>query len=293
MPRIASTIYLESQGTAKVPPWYKKIEDISLEDVESWEKMCKEPNVANSIPLPKDGFAILKQIIYKQGGACFECHWCAAKCTRELFHDDPPPVPFTKTKSQAKRPASPYCCRGCWLWRRQRLGITYLTGSWKDGRPRDGQTPANHSWWITPDAALALTQPDFPQLWELLCKPPKCFVLALVSPPVYFPNGQVDPKTVVGNWLHLAVGNDLEKVEMGTQLGFTINNVAHTYSVYELQNAFRDGDAGKEPGVQALIRFLGSPPASLVPAAVKEMRSVDRKTEPPAGELRKPVEAKK
>ena len=246
-----------------------------------------------------------------EGGlaATYACHWCGSKCSNELMHDDPPAVPFVKRKSLAKFPANPYSCRGCWLWRRKRIGINYLTGTWGDGRPRDGQSPVEHSWWVTPEAAFTLTTPDFPKLWGLLIKPPRCFVLALVQPPTYHPNGQVDPKSVVGNQLHLAVANDFvkmervrdkeeeidvdvgSKIEMGTRLQFTLNNIEHSYSVYELENAFRDGGDGKEPGVQALLKFLGPWPSHLTPKPIVEVKTVDRKFEPPdAKELKKSVE---
>lgn len=175
-----------------------------------------------------------------------ECHWCASNCKRIWFHDDAPPVPFIRSKSMAMRTNNPYICTGCWLFRRKRITVTELGGKWKDG-----QQPICHSWWITDKGAWVVNPKDPESIYPLLLKPPNRFVLAILD-------------GVAANHLQLMQVNDIAEIRAETPLRFTVNNIPHTYTVYELQEALEGagegkqiGDGGKQPGVGALIRLLG------------------------------------
>lgn len=168
-----------------------------------------------------------------------ECHYCAAPCSREYLHDDPPPTPFVRTITSARRPANPYLCRGCWMFRRKRITIEFLAGGYKDG-----QCPQNHSWWLTGDGAWALRPADYPTLYDRLFKPPLDFCLAFVS----------EGKTNAIQWAGV---NCHKSVQADTPLSFTIDNTVYPFTVYELQEALKLGSEGKEPGVRALVSLLG------------------------------------
>ncbi len=176
-----------------------------------------------------------------------ECHWCFGPCTREIIHDDSPPVPFLKSHSGAKRPGNPWMCRGCSLWRRRRSTCFYLSGGLKDG-----QIGPNHSWWLTPEGIWSITSPeDKAILWRILLNPPRQFVLALTD-------GKVP------NHLHFAILNSHVEVIASTPLAFSLNNIALTFSPYELEQAVLIGADGKEPGTRLLMDWLGKPPEGLI-----------------------------
>lgn len=178
-----------------------------------------------------------------QGKPCTgpeRCHWCYAPCGRTWVHDDPPPVPFVKSLQGAKNPSGLFVCQGCWMYRRKRLTVYKLDGSFKDG-----QSPRQHSWLITADSARVLAAKDAREVYDLLASPPGPFVLALAT-------GAVE------NQLHLASVAVPDKAN--TFLPFTVDNVPHKYSPYELEQAAVSGVDGKEPGVRALIAFFGPPP---------------------------------
>lgn len=181
------------------------------------------------------------------------CHWCGGPCDGILQHDDPGGIPFIKgvNPQQAKRLTSPYYCIGCWLWRRTSLTATFLDGSYKDR-----QMPIRHSWWITKDGATAINWLDKQRLLPLLLKPPCSFCVALIDEPIYEPN-----KQPIRNEIHLAFANDISVIKAETTLQFTINNTAHTYNVYELEQATKyQGLTGRMPGVRALIKWMELPP---------------------------------
>ncbi len=174
------------------------------------------------------------------------CHWCTAACDRTWFHDDRPPMIGVRIDtSTVKRPGSHYICCGCWLWRRPKVTACFLTGGYKDS-----QAAKNQSWWITEDHALAIEPRDYTRLWELLLSPPHKFALALLE------------KTSINevNNLQCALVNDNKEVKASTDLYFTISNVKYSYTVYELGFSVEHGPDGKDPGVQALWRFIGAPP---------------------------------
>lgn len=175
----------------------------------------------------------------RENRGTLECHWCISACGRDYLHDEPPPIPFVKMKSLAKRAGNPHICHGCYLWRRKSITTYFLNGTFKDR-----QTASQHSWWITRSESKAIKDLDYQSLYKLLLKPPHQFVLSLV-----------EQNTT--NHLHLAVANDLVEIKVGTPLAFTINNIPMTYTIYELNEAIKNNTKGKEPGVHALIRFLG------------------------------------
>lgn len=172
------------------------------------------------------------------------CHWCTSPCERILTHDEPRPTPFIKTKTTAARPNSAFICRGCWLWRRARLTVQFT-----DGKLKDSQTPANWSWLIT-DHEVKSPVLGRLEIYRTLIRPPARFVLALLDGP--------GP-----NLLHLAVANDYSTRDLlnDSPIKFTLNNVAHTYTVFELEHALKTGNTeGMMPGVGALVRLFGLPP---------------------------------
>ena len=175
----------------------------------------------------------------------YKCHWCSGPCTKLWFHDDPPPIPFTKSTSTAKFPPGLYVCVGCWLFRRQSVTINFLRGKIQ----KDRQSLSKHSLLITREGVWGLDKLDYQNIYEILLKPPSLFCLALIT------EGNK-------NSLQLATINDNVEVKADTPLHFTINNIQHTYTVYELEDALLtftsgNGSPGKEPGVRALVNFLG------------------------------------
>ncbi len=170
-----------------------------------------------------------------------QCHWCGGGCPRTWLHDGPNlRMPFVRNTEQARVPNACWCCVGCWSWRRRRVTVSFLGGGYKDNR-----TNKDYQWWITPEGALAVRKEDYKKLWEHLLNPPLVFSLML------WETGE--PNT----HLHLAVANKKELIRAETKLKFTVDNKEYEYSVYELEEALRHGDSGKDPGVRALIRILG------------------------------------
>lgn len=89
---------------------------------------------------------------------------------------------------------------------------------------------------------------DHKNLWELLLAPPPLFCLSLVE------SGKID------NQLHLSTINDHAILTAETPLFYTIDNVVHEFTVYELKEGCKWGMEGKSPGVRALARVLGEHP---------------------------------
>jgi hypothetical protein len=182
------------------------------------------------------------------GNGYSRCHWCSSPCNGDFHHDDPPPIPFIRSRSTAKCPTDPYICTGCWLWRRKHVTVTFLAGGMLDR-----QEARNHSWWITEENAWALrTNNDFKALFHLLVKPPKRFVLALRA-----------PGENIDTLIQLAVANDPGGIIAETPLHYTLNNIPLSFTVYELIEAIRNGPAPYGPGVNTLWAFLGEPPDEL------------------------------
>lgn len=198
-----------------------------------------------------------------QGARCEggrRCHWCGGPCGTKFGHGDPRPlIPApgqSRNPYRAAYPTEPYSCTGCWLWRRTSVTARYL-----DGKSfRDRQEIRCCSWLLTGADAWAVRDEDKPQLLEFLVRPELPFALLLLD----------DPKLL--NHAHLGAVNAPAKLEASTPLWFTLNNVLMAYTVYELEEAIRVGhEAGVEPGVTALLRYLGATarrvdlPAPVVP----------------------------
>lgn len=197
-----------------------------------------------------------------QGRKCvgrWACHWCGGPCNDATMHDDLPEMPGTKrNKYLALCPANPWMCEGCRLWRRTRLGVTYLLGQ---GPGLDGQTPKEHSWLITPTSAQAVHPAGGQELLEILLDPPERFALLLLSVPRI--EGDDRKPLPFENRLHLGIANDVPGLKANELVRFTLDNTVHTYSVYDLKEALKFGPEGKEPGVRALFhlfRFPVTPP---------------------------------
>lgn len=170
-----------------------------------------------------------------------ECHWCASSCPRKWVHDDPPPIPFKKSQSTAKRPSHRFVCTGCYYYRMKRVTVRYLMEGYSDK-----QRPEDHSWWVSEDGAFAIRKENHPLLWEYLLSPPPRFYFSLLTEPER-----------IKNHLQCCIINDNPAVDIDTKLQFTIDNVPYTYTVYELEEALSTKESdGKEPGVRELIRLL-------------------------------------
>lgn len=182
----------------------------------------------------------------------WKCHWCGAPCLDLYVHDDAPEIPGAKRNpNRARHPANPYVCQGCWLWRRQRISIHYHN---EDRHVLDRQTPKWHSWFITPRLARAVHPADHALLFSLIQTPPTCFALLFLSKPRTNENAT---NPIIVNHLHLAAVNEHERIEAGTALTYTLDNVPHAYTVYEFEEALKHGPEGKEPGVRVLFELLG------------------------------------
>lgn len=128
------------------------------------------------------------------------------------------------------------------------MTVNFLAGGFQDG-----QRSKDHSWWITEEGAWALKkQVDFDQVYRLLAKPPKRFVLALH-----------EPGSKIDTLIQLAVANDPGGIIGETPLHFTFNNIPHTFNVYELSESFKMGKETYGPGIRALWDFMGEPPEDL------------------------------
>lgn len=172
-----------------------------------------------------------------------ECHWCGSKCQTKVPHDEPPPIIGYRPKFLPRRPGNGYVCVGCQLWRQGSITVRFFDEA--NPRFKDRQKPCLHSWWITKDGAWGLRE-NAPNIYRSLLKPPCTFVLALLD------------GTGVPNHLHCAIANDIAEIKADTQLHFTVNNIPHAYTVYELEAGLRGGKEGTLPGVQALIRYFGA-----------------------------------
>ena len=180
----------------------------------------------------------------RENSGTSNCHWCASLCERTWAHDDEQRLPFQRPKVFARCPSNPYICAGCWLWRRLRVPANFLEGGFADS-----QCALNHSWWITDHGAWAISRwPSSKKaLYDLLLHPPLRFCLALL-----------DGENLFQNQLQQTLCNDMDEMRGDTLLRFTINNVPHTYTVYELEQSILYHDPeGKEPGISALVRLLG------------------------------------
>ena len=187
-----------------------------------------------------------------------QCHWCGSACDRTWTHDDVPSVPFMRSTTTARCPGNAWVCAGCWLWRRGSVTVNFLGGGQKDR-----QKAGNHSWLVTEEGAWALGTDSRQAAYDILLKPPRRFLLAL--------------RTDVPVLLQLALANDHIGLDTQTPIKFTLNNIPHTYTVYELAETLRHGPEGREPGARALLRYLG--PVRL-PEPPPEVARVGRPNKP-------------
>ena len=213
------------------------------------------PTAAPATPLSaSDLWALIHSA--KNGGPD-RCHWCCSPAQRTWVHDDDPPVPFQRSKSTARNPSGCYVCVGCWLFRRGSVTVNYFDGGLEGKVLKDRQQAKAHSWLVTEEGATAIrTEQDGKHLYPFLLKPPRRFFLALRE-------GPKAPETL----LQLCEANDVLELKADTPLAFTVNNVRHHYTVYELESALRSPEVVGGPGVQALRRVLGpyELPAVVVP----------------------------
>lgn len=200
--------------------------------------MMSEKKEKEVIPISASDLFAISQGSVNNGS--YRCHWCGSKCDDTWRHDDPPPIPFQKNKNKARYPAEHWICLGCWLWRRSRVTVTFLDGSYKDSQPA-----THHSWWITDDSAKAINSSTKHFLHSSLLKPPNRFILSLVDEGVQ-------------NQIHLSVTNDVAIIEANTPLFFTYNNILCEYTVYDLDTALRDKEASRTPGVRILLSYFSS-----------------------------------
>jgi len=188
-----------------------------------------------------------------------KCHWCGNPCEAINKHDEtPPPMGVRTPRSSARHPAGSYICQGCWLWRRTSVTLSYLDKkSWEDR-----QSPQNHGWWIQETEAHAVRLPnktraisnDIQPLYEKLTHPPtqEAFCLTMVT------------SGYISNLHQAKVNYTSSGYTTSSPIHFTLNNVEHTYTVYELQEALRTGKNGKEPGVRVLLETLGMPTSGTI-----------------------------
>lgn len=129
------------------------------------------------------------------------------------------------------------------------MTVNFMPHKDGNGSPNymDRQTAPKWSWLVTESQAWALRREDAAELYNVLLSPPLKFFLS-------FRDGENPPL----NYLQLCLANDLTAISGDTKLNFTVNNIPHTYTVYELEDVLTGGNInGKEPGVQALVRMLG------------------------------------
>src|SRR3990167_4621660 len=169
-----------------------------------------------------------------------ECHWCGSACDEKWLHDEPPLLIGVRRSFLVARPGSPWICAGCWLWRRQRITVRFL-----DDTIRDNQSPPKHSWFISSRNSLAFTPNHHSILFNLITTPPAHFVLIIRT-----------PGSAIDVTLQTAIVNETNNLTINTPLWFTLDNIRHQFSLYELDDAIRRDSTGKEPGVRVLATMF-------------------------------------
>lgn len=191
------------------------------------------------------------------------CHWCGAGCSQTYLHNEPPPVIGAPKLNVAKIPSSPYICHGCWLFRRGSITITF-----PDESRKDRCKPLEYGWFLTPGQALGIKPHD--TLDEEGLYPSKKLYEILLNPPPKFSLSIIDKGTTL--YPQLTPVNDFKEIAKDTTLLFSLNNIQHNYTVYELEEALREphivqwiegkpnwSDPKNSPsaGVRALLKRLG------------------------------------
>jgi len=203
----------------------------------------------------------------KENQGFWECHWCGSPCDKSRFHDDPPLIIGDRRPRYALRPANPYICQGCWLWRRKNMYVRFLNGT-----ILDRQEPKNHSWYITEKNALGIRKIDYPSLHEIVLNPPKRFILSFKT------------DNSLPNLLQLLTVNDFDEIKADTQIHYNINHSVHSYNIYELEHLTRNNNdgIGISPGVMTLVGLIGIPAKELLPPEENPRPAVLPQGRPPA-----------
>lgn len=178
-----------------------------------------------------------------------ECHWCGSACGENWLHDEPPLLIGVKRSFMVARPNNPWICTGCRLWRRPRITVRFL-----DGIIRDNQSPATHNWLITDTGAKTFNNSHHSVLYRFLTDAPPRFALILHSP-----GG-------IAAAIQMAVVNETKDITVNTPLWFTLDNIKHQFTLYELEDALKRSATGKEPGVRVLAAMFDG----LIPKAVDD-----------------------
>ncbi len=200
-----------------------------------------------------------------QGFKCegdLRCYWCASPCPRMWPHTDPPRILGRRVDSRLIRcPGNAYQCKGCWLFRRERITVRFLTND-SEQPFKDTQCPMNHSWFITEKGAWGIRRKeDAAVLYETLLDPPLLFSLSLVS----------DKQR---NHLQIAPVNAMTEIKGDTPLAFVLDGASFYYSPYELETILTNGPSGTMPGTKALFDFFG--PYKLGEEGITKRRKVGR-----------------
>ena len=183
-----------------------------------------------------------KGIQAKIGPLTEQCYWCGAKCGQAWPHGETfSQHTHAKNRGNPRCPGDPYLCEGCFQFRYKRFTAFRL-----DGTYRDLQTGPTNSWWLTRETARIVDSPLYWRVYELLLQPPHTFCLSIIT-------------TAKVNELHQCVVNDFVEIKADTQLWFSLDNVALSYSVYELEQAVSNPEAQRSPGIRRLMDLLGPP----------------------------------
>lgn len=186
-----------------------------------------------------------------------QCHYCGSPCGKLHTHNEPiaPALGRPVGPGTRARPGSPFVCDGCWLWRGGKITAPFLSGGYKDGAKRGG-----FDWLFTPGNAWAIGPFCNLKLYSTLTKPPLKFALMLSS------------SKCGGTSLQCCPANDNRAVAADTPLKFSLDDVAFTYTIYDLEQAAAGNGKGYDPGTRALLDYLGPIPREMVQVAVTPVR---------------------
>lgn len=182
------------------------------------------------------------EVLGKKCKGQFRCRWCGSPCSDA--HNQFMWPEAAAIKEFCKCPSNHYVCMGCFLYRRQRITLNFMDGTYKDR-----QAARNHSWIITEKGIVAFNSPS-PDLLEFVLQPPVKFAMSIIDK--------------IPNQIQLAAMNDFPEIKANTPLVFTMNGEKIEYTVYELKEAIDHGEQGKEPGVRLLLSLVGELPKKVV-----------------------------
>lgn len=170
-----------------------------------------------------------------------ECYWCGAPCGEGHTHSEPMPRVIAQKNLQVSRPASPWICEGCFLFRRPSISIFDLNRKWV----KDRQTCPKWSILITERETLGITLAAKDSLQKFLLSPSQRFCLMILN------------RANIENRLHHAIVNDVRQVLEGTEFHFTVDNVPHSWSVASLRHGINNEPNGTEAGVRFFLENFG------------------------------------